>query len=122
MSAGSMTDLDRAIAAAREAFREGEPDWNMLRAGVNLLAALDAQELETAKIGAIEAAEQRGFERGLAAGKPDRIWQDRNGALRTSPADCQSFGANGRPIAVYYGSQRFPISQHPLTDEETSHD
>ena len=37
-----MPDLDRAIAAAREAFRDGAPDWNMLRAGVNLLAALDA--------------------------------------------------------------------------------
>ena len=37
-----MADLDRAIAAAREAFRDGAPDWNMLRAGVNLLAALDA--------------------------------------------------------------------------------
>ena len=120
-----MTDLPAAIAAAREAlerYYESE-DYGVSPIALrNLLAALDAQELETAKIGAIEAAEQRGFERGLAAGKPDRIWQDRNGALRTSPADCQSFGANGRPIAVYYGSQRFPISQHPLTDEETSHD
>ena len=39
-----MADLSAAIAAFRESIREGQPDWNMLRAGVNLLAALDAAQ------------------------------------------------------------------------------
>ena len=71
-----MTDYPKALAAAREAHTYVK-HRGMTRAEAalgDLLAALDAQELETAKIGAIEAAEQRGFERGLAAWKPDRIW------------------------------------------------
>ena len=39
-----MADYAKALAAFRESVREGHPDWNMLRAGVNLLAAIDAQE------------------------------------------------------------------------------
>lgn len=40
------------------------------------------------------------------------FWEDRNGALRKAPSDCQRFGANGHPDAVWCGPQRFQIVQH----------
>ena len=43
-------DLDKAIAAFRESIREGVVDWQVIRAGSNLLAALDAAQAPPAAV------------------------------------------------------------------------
>jgi hypothetical protein len=35
------------------------------------------------------------------------VFEDNNGALRRRPEDCQAFGADGQPAAVYVGPQRY---------------
>jgi len=35
------------------------------------------------------------------------VFEDNNGALRKRPEDCQAFGADGQPAAVYVGRQRY---------------
>jgi len=39
------------------------------------------------------------------------VFEDNNGASRRTPRDCQSFGANGQPAAVYVGRQRYVPEQ-----------
>lgn len=39
------------------------------------------------------------------------VFEDRNGALRRTPADCQARGASGQPAAVHVGRQRYVPEQ-----------
>ena len=50
----------------------------------------------------------------------DDVWfEDRNGASRKSPKDCQRFGANGVPEAVLVNGNRYTRREwQSLTDEE----
>ena len=50
----------------------------------------------------------------------DDVWfEDRNGAGRKSPKDCQRFGANGVPVAVWVNGNRYTRREwQGLTQEE----
>jgi hypothetical protein len=47
------------------------------------------------------------------------VFEDNNGALRRTPADCQAFGANGQPAAVYVGRQRYAPEQERADPAQT---
>jgi hypothetical protein len=110
-----MTTLREAAQQALEALDSEHPDIQ-LRAAVALRKALAQPEprnqcgetCERAKLCAVCA---RGLEEQEPAAKMHLFFEDNNGALRHTPEDCQAFGANGQPAAVYVGRQRYVPEQ-----------
>jgi hypothetical protein len=89
-------DRDRAQAALRAALAQPEPRNQC------------GETCERAKLCAVCA---RGLEEQEPAAKMHLFFEDNNGALRHTPEDCQAFGANGQPAAVYVGRQRYVPEQ-----------
>ena len=82
-----MTTLREAAQQALEALEQDNPAGRSATITA-LRAALAQQEQEP-------------------VAKMHVVFEDNNGALRRTPADCQAFGANGQPAAVYVGRQRY---------------
>jgi hypothetical protein len=84
-----MSDLRTAAQQALEALEQDNPAGRS--ATITALRAALAQQEPVAKMHV--------------------VFEDNNGALRRTPADCQAFGANGQPAAVYVGRQRYVPEQ-----------
>jgi hypothetical protein len=92
-----MTTLREAAQQALEALEQDNPAGRS--ATITALRAALAQQEPVAKMHV--------------------VFEDNNGALRRTPADCQAFGANGQPAAVYVGRQRYAPEQERADPAQT---